>query len=109
MAVTIRLSRHGKRNKPFYRVVVACKAKPRDGRFLEVVGIYDPNNKAQKIKTSYANYIKMLENRINEVFLSVILLNKYYKEKSRRIYWNDAKEKIVFGRYYVIKLLTQKN
>jgi len=44
------------------------------------------DNKAQKIKTSYANYIKMLENRINEVFLSVILLNKYYKEKSRRIY-----------------------
>ncbi len=52
MAVTIRLSRHGKRNKPFYRVVVACKAKPRDGRFLEVVGIYDPNNKAQKIKVN---------------------------------------------------------
>lgn len=50
MSVKIRLARYGKRNDPFYRVVVACKDKPRDGRFLEVVGTYDPNNKKEKIK-----------------------------------------------------------
>ena len=50
MAVKIRMARYGKRNSPFYRIVVADKEKPRDGRFLEIVGIYDPRNKDQKIK-----------------------------------------------------------
>lgn len=50
MAVKIRMARYGKRNSPFYRIVVADKEKPRDGRFLEIVGIYDPRNKGQKIK-----------------------------------------------------------
>ncbi|MBI4211022.1 MAG: 30S ribosomal protein S16 [Deltaproteobacteria bacterium] len=42
MAAVIRLSRHGKRNRPFYRVVVANQPKPRDGKFLEVLGTFDP-------------------------------------------------------------------
>ena len=42
MAVSIRLSRHGKRNCPFYRLVVADRERPRDGKFIEVVGTYDP-------------------------------------------------------------------
>lgn len=42
MAVRIRLSRKGRKNTPFYRIVVADREKPRDGRFLEVVGTYDP-------------------------------------------------------------------
>lgn len=50
MAVRIRMARYGKRNDPFYRLVVADKQRPRDGKFLEVVGTYDPNNKQQKIK-----------------------------------------------------------
>ena len=50
MAVVIRMARYGKRNDPFYRVVVAHKERPRDGKFIEVVGTYDPNNKKEKIK-----------------------------------------------------------
>jgi len=42
MAVTIRLARHGAKKKPFYRIVVADSESPRDGRFLENVGTYDP-------------------------------------------------------------------
>ena len=42
MATVIRLSRYGAKKKPFYRLVVADKRKPRDGRFIEVVGHYDP-------------------------------------------------------------------
>ena len=42
MAVTMRLSRKGRRNRPFYRIVVADASKPRDGRFLEILGHYDP-------------------------------------------------------------------
>lgn len=42
MAVRIRLSRHGRKKKPFYRIVVADSEARRDGRFLEIVGTYDP-------------------------------------------------------------------
>lgn len=42
MAVRIRLSRHGRKQKPFYRIVVADSEARRDGRFLEIVGTYDP-------------------------------------------------------------------
>ncbi len=42
MAVRIRLARRGCKKKPFYRIVVADGAFPRDGRFIEIVGTYDP-------------------------------------------------------------------
>ncbi|HBG47833.1 MAG TPA: 30S ribosomal protein S16 [Deltaproteobacteria bacterium] len=42
MAVKIRLTRHGAKKKPFYRIVVADSEAPRDGSFLEVIGTYDP-------------------------------------------------------------------
>lgn len=44
MAVRIRLAKHGKRNSPFYRVVVQDREKARNGRFLEIVGTYDPKD-----------------------------------------------------------------
>jgi small subunit ribosomal protein S16 len=42
MAVRIRLARHGAKKRPFYRIVVADNDNPRDGRFLEKVGTYNP-------------------------------------------------------------------
>jgi len=42
MAVKIRLARHGAKKKPFYRIVVANSESPRDGKYLENVGTYDP-------------------------------------------------------------------
>ncbi len=42
MAVRIRLTRMGRKKKPFYRIVVANNEAPRDGKFLEIVGTYDP-------------------------------------------------------------------
>jgi small subunit ribosomal protein S16 len=42
MAVRIRLARHGAKKRPFYRIVVADNDSPRDGRFLEKVGTYNP-------------------------------------------------------------------
>jgi len=42
MAVVIRLARHGAKKKPFYRIVVADGESPRDGKYLENVGTYDP-------------------------------------------------------------------
>jgi small subunit ribosomal protein S16 len=42
MAVTIRLTRAGGKKLPFYRVVAADRRSPRDGRFIEQLGVYDP-------------------------------------------------------------------
>lgn len=42
MAVKFRLSRFGAKKKPFYRIVVADERSPRDGRFIDKVGFYDP-------------------------------------------------------------------
>ncbi|MCP4745566.1 MAG: 30S ribosomal protein S16 [Desulfobacteraceae bacterium] len=42
MAIKIRLARHGAKKRPFYRIVVADSECPRDGRFLEKIGTYDP-------------------------------------------------------------------
>lgn len=42
MAVRIRLARHGAKKRPFYRIVAAPSEAPRDGRFLEVLGTYNP-------------------------------------------------------------------
>jgi len=43
MSVTIRLSSHGAKKRPFYRIVVSDRRFPRDGRYIEQVGTYDPN------------------------------------------------------------------
>ncbi len=43
MAVKLRLTRRGAKKKPFYRIVAADSEAPRDGRFLDIVGTYDPN------------------------------------------------------------------
>ena len=42
MAVHIRLARHGTKKSPFYRIVVADQRSPRDGRFIENLGVFDP-------------------------------------------------------------------
>ena len=54
MAVAIRLARHGSKKNPFYRVVAADKSAPRDGRFIELLGTYDPQGK--QIKIDLARY-----------------------------------------------------
>jgi small subunit ribosomal protein S16 len=58
MAVSIRLRREGAKNRPFYRVVVADKRSPRDGKFLEVIGNYDPRKAGEnyQINLDRADY-----------------------------------------------------
>ena len=50
MAVKIRLRRVGAKKAPFYRVVVADSRFPRDGRFIEEIGTYDPNQEPSIVK-----------------------------------------------------------
>jgi small subunit ribosomal protein S16 len=48
--VKIRLARHGGKKRPIYRIVVANSESPRNGRFIEQVGIYDPSTKPVKVQ-----------------------------------------------------------
>ena len=50
MAVKIRLRRMGKKKAPFYRVVVADSRSPRDGRFIEEIGYYNPLTEPVEVK-----------------------------------------------------------
>jgi small subunit ribosomal protein S16 len=53
MAVSIRLRREGAKNRPYYKVVVADSRSPRDGKFIEIIGTYDPKKawSQQRIET----------------------------------------------------------
>ncbi|THB79778.1 MAG: 30S ribosomal protein S16 [Desulfobulbaceae bacterium] len=50
MAVRIRLTRLGRKKKPFYRIIVADSERARDGKFLDIVGTYDPLKDPAEIK-----------------------------------------------------------
>lgn len=50
MAVKMRLRRMGQKKAPFYRIVVADSRSPRDGKFIEEVGYYNPNTEPSQIK-----------------------------------------------------------
>ncbi len=53
MAVHIRLARHGSKKSPFYRVVVTDQRNPRDGRFIENVGVYNPTSQPVKLELDH--------------------------------------------------------
>lgn len=62
MAVKIRLKRIGAKKKPFYRVVVADSRFPRDGRFIEEIGTYNPLVEPAQIKIDAETAKKWLKN-----------------------------------------------
>ena len=62
MAVKLRLKRMGSKQKPFYRIVAADSRSPRDGRFIEVVGTYNPVKKPAEIKVDEELTLKWLRN-----------------------------------------------
>ncbi|CAL4322278.1 30S ribosomal protein S16 [Buchnera aphidicola] len=82
--VKIRLSLKGAKKKPFYKIVAADSRSPRDGKFIEQLGFFDPRNIDPK-KKIYINinrikyWIKngaVLSNRINNIIKNI---NKFYK------------------------------
>ena len=62
MAVKIRLKRMGQKKAPFYRIVVADSRSPRDGKFIEKIGTYDPNLEPSGIKVDEEAAKKWLNN-----------------------------------------------
>ncbi len=53
MPVKIRLSRHGRKRKPYYHIIVADSRAPRDGRYIERIGMYDPNTNPATIELDF--------------------------------------------------------
>lgn len=62
MAVRIRLRRMGAKKRPFYRIVVADSRTPRDGRFIEEIGYYNPVTQPAEIKVDAEKAKKWLSN-----------------------------------------------
>ena len=62
MAVKIRLKRMGQKKAPFYRIVVANSTSPRDGRFIEEIGTYDPMQTPTAFKVDEEKAKKWLNN-----------------------------------------------
>lgn len=62
MPVKIRLQRHGKKGKPFYWIVAADSRSKRDGKFLEKLGIYNPNTNPATIEVKVDNSVEWLNN-----------------------------------------------
>ena len=62
MAVKLRLKRMGSKQRPFYRIVAADSRSPRDGRFIETVGTYDPIKKDDNITVDEEKTLKWLNN-----------------------------------------------
>ena len=52
MAVKIRLRRMGQKKAPYYRIIVADARSPRDGRFIEEIGTYDPSTEPSTVKVN---------------------------------------------------------
>ncbi|HBA38455.1 MAG: 30S ribosomal protein S16 [Deltaproteobacteria bacterium RIFCSPLOWO2_02_56_12] len=61
MSVKIRLSRHGAKKKPFYRIVVSDSRSPRDGKFIDQVGSYDPKSVSGGVKIDREKIAKWLK------------------------------------------------
>ena len=62
MPVKIRLQRHGKKGKPFYWIVAADSRAKRDGKYLEKLGIYNPNTNPATIELNLDNAVTWLQN-----------------------------------------------
>lgn len=60
MAVKLRLKRMGSKQRPFYRIIAADSRSPRDGRFIETVGTYDPIKKTDNITVDEEKALKWL-------------------------------------------------
>jgi small subunit ribosomal protein S16 len=78
MAVSIRLRREGAKNRPYYKVVVADSRSPRDGKFIEIIGTYDPKKPGHNstLKFDRAEYWISKGAQASDTVRSLIKKNK---------------------------------
>ncbi len=76
MAVKMRLRRMGAKKAPFYRIVVADERYPRDGRFIEEIGYYDPTKEPSVVKVDAEKAKKWLANGAQPTDTVKVILKK---------------------------------
>ena len=87
MAVKLRLKRMGAKKAPYYRVVVADSRSPRDGRFIETVGTYNPLTTPAEIKIDEEKAMKWLNNgaiptdTVKNLFSKAGIMEKFHNTK----------------------------
>lgn len=87
MAVKIRLNRMGAKKNPFYRIVVADSRAPRDGRFIEVVGNYDPSKQPAVVNIDEAKVLDWMNkgaqptDTVKNIFSKQGVMAKYAEAK----------------------------
>src|SRR5271154_1474391 len=96
MAVIIRLRRDGTKNSPYYRVVVADKHSPRDGKFLELIGTYDPKKKGDNstVKLERAAHWIKLGARPSDTVRSILKKAKAKSAKAEKAEKEEAAAKV---------------
>ena len=86
MAVKLRLQRSGSKKRPYYRVVAADSVSPRDGRFIEIIGIYQPIEKDNILKIDEEKALKWLNNgaqptdTVKSLLSKVGIIEKFAKQ-----------------------------
>lgn len=87
MAVKLRLKRMGSKQRPFYRVVAADSKSPRDGKFIEIIGIYNPITEPAELKIDEELALKWLKNgavptdTVRSLFKQAGINQKFHNEK----------------------------
>ncbi len=87
MAVKLRLKRMGAKKRPFYRIVAADSRSPRDGRFIETVGTYNPLVNSAETKIDEELAMKWLRNgatptdTVRNIFSKAGIMTKFANEK----------------------------
>ncbi|MBK5515666.1 30S ribosomal protein S16 [Bacillus sp. TH11] len=87
MAVKIRLKRMGAKKSPFYRIVVADSRSPRDGRYIEVVGTYNPVTQPAKVDINEELALKWLQDgakpsdTVRNLFSTQGIMEKFHLSK----------------------------
>lgn len=90
MAVRIRLKRMGAHKAPFYRVVVSDSRSPRDGRFIEEIGIYNPVAQPAQVKIDEDKALRWLQNgaqasdTVRNLLSQAGVLKKYHESKLQK-------------------------
>ncbi|HVI83662.1 MAG TPA: 30S ribosomal protein S16 [Chthoniobacterales bacterium] len=94
MAVAIRLRREGALNRPYFKVVVADKRSPRDGKFIEVVGTYDPKKRGlnSTLKLDRVEYWLGKGARPSDTVRSLIKKNKNPEAAAKKAAATEAKK-----------------
>ena len=101
MAVKLRLKRMGSKQKPFYRIVAADSRFPRDGRFIETVGTYDPIKKDADVTIDEEKALKWLNNgaqptdTVRSILSSKGIMAKYAASKVKKAAKKETKKEVV--------------